>query len=112
MKIEVKLYKTKNEKVPAVDQVTLADKLVLRLFVKMGSKGPFVSPPSNQRKKNGEAVKDEKTGKDIWDDQWFPITKEFREELFSAIMTEYKTLAGADASPAHSSQPDDEKIPF
>lgn len=113
MKIAVKLYRTKkaDSKVLAVGSITLDDKLVLdNIFVKTGTKGPFPSMPS---RKTGRKQKDNPE-KDEYRDYFFPITKEFREELYGAIMDAYKKLPEGDAAAAKepAQRDDDDQVPF
>ena len=79
MKItEVNINEVSNGKIVAYARVTFEDKLVVDGFkVINGSKGLFVSGPSRQ------------TADNEYKDIVFPITKEYREELFSRILSEY-----------------------
>ena len=72
-----------NSKTVALATVTISDCLVLTgLRIVKGKKGMFVSMP--QRKLS----KPDKNGNE-YADIFFPVTKDFREELNNAIMDEY-----------------------
>ena len=81
--IAVYPYEAKDNPTVAFVNVTILDKLVLKgIRVVGGRKGLFIAFPQTKRKaKNG--------GKDEYFDIFFPITKEFREELTEAILEAY-----------------------
>lgn len=81
--ISVYTLNDSNSKTVALATATIADCLVLTsLRIVKGKKGMFVSMP--QRKLS----KPDKNGKE-YADIFFPITKDFREELNNAILDEY-----------------------
>lgn len=53
----------------------------------------YMSLPSVKRMKNGEAVKGE-DGKDIYDNIYFPVTKEVREDMQNLALAAYKKAIG------------------
>ena len=85
--IAVYPYEAKDNPTVAFVNVTILDKLVLKgIRVVGGRKGLFIAFPQTKRKaKNG--------GKDEYFDIFFPITKEFREELTEAILEAYDKAA-------------------
>lgn len=80
MKIDVKIGSIRPQSsVRAVASVTLAGCLAIRnVKVMEGSKGLFVQMP-NFKAGNGE-----------YKDICFPVTKDFREQLFGAVMNAYQ----------------------
>lgn len=81
--ISVYTLNDSNSKTVALATVTIADCLVLTgLKIVSGKKGMFVSMP--QRKLS----KPDKNGNE-YADIFFPINKDFREELNNAILDEY-----------------------
>ena len=104
MKIDVKLFRTtKKENVKAIASITVDDVIAVRsIRVMNGSKGLFVSFPS-QKKKDG-----------TYEDVVFPVTKEARDEITSAILAKYQETEPAakeenDFAPADNEIPDDWK---
>ena len=85
--IAVYPYEAKDNSTVAFVNVTILDKLVLKgIRVVDGRKGLFIAFPQSKRKaKKGE--------KDEYFDIFFPITKEFREELTEAILEAYDKAA-------------------
>ena len=82
--IAVYPYEAKDNPTVAFVNVTILDKLVLKgIRVGDGRKGLFIAFPQSKRKAK-------KGGKDeYFDIFFFPITKEFREELTEAILEAY-----------------------
>lgn len=82
--IAVYPYEAEGNCTVAFVNVTILDKLVLKgIRVVDGSKGLFIAFPQSKRKaKKGK--------KDEYFDIFFPITKEFREELTEAILEAYE----------------------
>ena len=81
--IAVYPYEAKDNPTVAFVNVTILDKLVLKgIRVVDGSKGLFIAFPQTRRKAK-------KGGKDEYFDIFFPITKEFREELTESILALY-----------------------
>ena len=81
--IAVYPYEAKDNPTVAFVNVTILDKLVLKGIRLVGSrKGLFIAFPQSKRK-------GKKGGKDEYFDIFFPITKEFREELTEAILEAY-----------------------
>ena len=81
--IAVYPYEAKDNPTVAFVNVTILDKLVLKgIRVVDGRKGLFIAFPQSKRKAK-------KGGKDEYFDIFFPITKEFREELTEAILEVY-----------------------
>ena len=81
--IAVYPYEAKDNPTVAFVNVTVLDKLVLKGIRVVGSrKGLFIAFPQSKRK-------GKKGGKDEYFDIFFPITKEFREELTEAILEAY-----------------------
>lgn len=80
MNFKVKINKIENEnKVKAFANVTFDDCFVVTgIRIIDGEKGEFVSMP-NRKNKSGE-----------YNDICFPVTAEFRQELFDKILDEYK----------------------
>ena len=81
--IAVYPYEAKDNPTVAFVNVTILDKLVLKgIRVVDGKKGLFIAFPQSKRKG--------KKGKDVeYFDIFFPITKEFREELTKSILEAY-----------------------
>ena len=76
-------YEAKDNPTVAFVNVTILEKLVLTgIRVVDGRKGLFIAFPRSKRKAK-------KGGKDEYFDIFFPITKEFREELSEAILEAY-----------------------
>jgi len=66
--------------------VILDDQLVVKTTVRSGANGNYVSFPSKKRK---EPWTNPKTNREeLYEDQVFPITAEFRAELIGAILAE------------------------
>ena len=85
--IAVYPYEAKDNPTVAFVNVTILDKLVLKgIRVVDGHKGMFIAFPQSKRKAK-------KGGKDEYFDIFFPITKEFREELTEAILEAYDKAA-------------------
>ena len=85
--ISVYPYEAKDNPTVAFVNVTILDKLVLKgIRVVDGKKGLFIAFPQTKRK--GKKGKD-----DEYFDIFFPITKEFREELTEAILEAYDKAA-------------------
>ena len=81
--IAVYPYEAKDNPTVAFVNVTILDKLVLKgIRVVDGRKGLFIAFPRTKRKAK-------KGGEDEYFDIFFPITKEFREELTEAILEAY-----------------------
>lgn len=81
--IAVYPFKAKDNPTVAFVNVTILDKLVLKgIRVVDGRKGLFIAFPQTKRKAK-------KGGEDEYFDIYFPITKEFREELSEAILEAY-----------------------
>ena len=81
--IAVYPYEAKDNPTVAFVNVTILDKLVLKgIRVVDGRKGLFIAFPQSTRKAK-------KGGKDEYFDIFFPITKEFREEMTEAILEAY-----------------------
>ena len=81
--IAVYPYEAKDNPTVAFVNVTILDKLVLKgIRVVDGRKGLFIAFPQTKRKAK-------KGGEDEYYDIFFPITKEFREELTEAILEAY-----------------------
>ena len=81
--IAVYPYEAKGNPTVAFVNVTILDKLVLKgIRVVDGRKGLFIAFPQTKRKAK-------KGGEDEYFDIFFPITKEFREELTEAILEAY-----------------------
>ena len=81
--IAVYPYEAKDNPTVAFVNVAILDKLVLKgIRVVDGRKGLFIAFPQSKRKAK-------KGGKDEYFDIFFPITKEFREELTEAILEAY-----------------------
>lgn len=81
--IAVYRYEAKDNPTVAFVNVTILDKLVLKgIRVVDGRKGLFIAFPQTKRK--GKKGKD-----DEYFDIFFPITKEFREELTESILEAY-----------------------
>ena len=81
--IAVYPFEAKDNPTVAFVNVTILDKLVLKgIRVVDGSKGLFIAFPQTKRKAK-------KGGKDEYFDIFFPITKEFREELTESILAVY-----------------------
>ena len=81
--IAVYPYEAKDNPTVAFVNVTILDKLVLKgIRVVDGRKGLFIALPQSKRKAK-------KGGKDEYFDIFFPITKEFREEMTEAILEAY-----------------------
>ena len=84
--IAVYPYEAKDNPTVAFVNVTILDKLMLKgIRVVDGRKGLFIAFPQTKRK----AKKD---GKDEYFDIYFPITKEFREELIETILAVYEKI--------------------
>lgn len=82
--IAVYPYEAKDNPTVAFVNVTILDKLVLKgIRVVDGRKGLFIAFPQTRRK--GKKGADDK-----YFDIFFPITKEFREELTEAILMAYE----------------------
>ena len=82
--IAVYPYEAKDNPTVAFVNVTVLDKLVLKgIRVVDGRKGLFIAFPQTKRKAK-------KGGKDEYFDIFFPITKEFREELTDSILAAYE----------------------
>ena len=85
--IAVYPYEAKDNPTVAFVNVTILDKLVLKgIRVVGGRKGLFIAFPQTKRKAK-------KGSKDEYFDIFFPITKEFREELTEAILEAYDKAA-------------------
>lgn len=85
--IAVYPYEAKDNPTVAFVNVTILGKLVLKgIRVVGGRKGLFIAFPQTKRKAK-------KGGKDEYFDIFFPITKEFREELTEAILEAYDKTA-------------------
>ena len=85
--IAVYPYEAKDNPTVAFVNVTILDKLVLKgIRVVDGRKGLFIAFPQTKRKA-------EKGGKNEYFDIYFPITKEFREELNDSILEAYEKTA-------------------
>lgn len=85
--IAVYPYEAKDNPTVAFVNVTILDKLVLKgIRVVDGRKGLFIAFPQTKRKAK-------KAGKDEYFDIFFPITKEFREELTDSILEAYEKTA-------------------
>ena len=85
--IAVYPYEAKDNPTVAFVNVTILDKLVLKgIRVVDGRKGLFIAFPQTKRKAK-------KGGKDEYFDIFFPVTKEFREELTEAILEAYDKTA-------------------
>ena len=85
--IAVHLYEAKDNPTVAFVNVTILDKLVLKgIRVVDGRKGLFTAFPQTKRKAK-------KGGTEEYCDIFFPITKEFREELVEAILEAYEKTA-------------------
>ena len=81
--IAVYPFEAKDNPTVAFVNVTILDKLVLKgIRVVDGRNGLFIAFPQSKRK--GKKGKD-----DEYFDIFFPITKEFREELTEAILEAY-----------------------
>ena len=81
--IAVYPYEAKDNSTVAFVNVTILDKLVLKgIRVVDGRKGLFIAFPQSKRKAK-------KGGEDEYFDIFFPITKEFREEMTEAILEAY-----------------------
>ena len=81
--ISVYPFEAKDNPTVAFVNVTILDKLVLKgIRVVDGRKGLFIAFPQSKRKAK-------KGGEDEYFDIFFPITKEFREELTEAILEAY-----------------------
>lgn len=80
MNYKIKINKLSGDnKLKAFANVTFDDCFaVTGIKIINGSKGDFVAMP-NRENKNGE-----------YEDICFPVTAEFRKELFDAILEEYK----------------------
>ena len=92
MKItQVKVYKFNGEgKTKAFASVTLDECLVLTgLKVIEGGNGLFVAMPQTKYKEE-------------WKDIFFPVTKEFRQELVDAVLSEYngESASGGNSGPS------------
>ena len=89
MKINVKANKLEasSNNVRGLCTVTFGDSLAVRNISIVESKkgGTFVSMPSFKTKTVDEE------GNSVFKDIAFPITKEFREELYSKIMESYES---------------------
>lgn len=85
--IAVYPYEAKDNPTVAFVNVTILDKLVLKgIRVVDGRKGLFIAFPQTKRKAK-------KGREDEYFDIFFPITKEFREELTEAILEAYDKTA-------------------
>ena len=85
--IAVYPFEAKDNPTVAFVNVTILDKLVLKgIRVVEGRKGLFIAFPQSKRK--GKKGKE-----DEYFDIFFPITKEFREELTKAILEAYDKTA-------------------
>ena len=85
--IAVYPYEAKDNPTVAFVNVTILDKLILKsIRVVDGRKGLFIAFPQTKRK-------GKKGGEDEYFDIFFPITKEFREELTEAILEAYEKTA-------------------
>ena len=85
--IAVYPFEAKDNPTVAFVNITILDKLVLKgIRIVDGCKGLFIAFPQSKRK--GKKGKD-----DEYFDIFFPITKEFREELTEAILEAYDKTA-------------------
>lgn len=91
--------------VKAIGQIYIADCFVINnVNVIEGKKGLFVTMPSYKTKKVDEA------GKAVYQDICYPITKDFRDKLFSAILDTY--AAERDKTAQEPEKIQDQSLPF
>jgi len=87
MKIEVKVKKVNLDKIKAFADITIEGSYVVKgLKVMEGSNGLFVSMPSTKLKTPYENKKGETV---LYQDTFFPVTKEARLELIDAVLGAY-----------------------
>lgn len=97
IKATVNLMKDQTKNLKAFANITLDESFVVKGFkVMSGSKGLFVSMPSQKLTK-------EKDGKQ-YEDTAFPITAGFRKQLIETIIAEYEKKANAENLAAESSE--------
>ena len=91
MKIEVKVREVELGKTIGFADVTLDGKFVIKgLKIIQGNKGNFVAMPSIKLNK---PYTDKKTGEEIlYQDIFFPITKDARQELQDAVLGAFDSL--------------------
>ena len=87
MEVTARIFKNNGEgKFKARAEITLGGEFVARGFrVMEGERGLFVAFPQGQ--------KYQKDGKDVYPDQFFPITAESREKVVKAILDAYNEEA-------------------
>lgn len=114
IKAQVNLMKDQTKNLKAFANITLDECFVSKGFkVMSGSKGLFVSMPSQKLNKPN------KDGKE-YEDISFPITANFRKQIIETILSEYEKKANAETSdyePAkpeksESSESETDDIPF
>jgi len=99
IKATVKLMKDQTKNLKAFADITLDESFVVKGFkVMSGSKGLFVSMPSQKLTK-------EKDGKQ-YEDTAFPITAGFRKQLIETIIAEYEKKANAETSDYEPAKPE------
>jgi len=99
IKANVNLMKDQTKNLKAFANITLDESFVVKGFkVMSGSKGLFVSMPSQKLTK-------EKDGKQ-YEDTAFPITAGFRKQLIETIIAEYEKKANAETSDYEPAKPE------
>ena len=91
--------------VKAIGQVYIADCFIINnVNVIEGKKGLFVTMPSYKTKKVDEA------GKAVYQDICYPITKDFRDKLFSTVLDAY--IAERDKAVQKPEKIQEQSLPF
>jgi stage V sporulation protein G len=86
----INLAKDQTKATKAYADVKAAGLIHKGIRVVSGEKGLFVSMPSQRRRKDGVDVIDPETNQVIYDDHFFPESKEVRDNLTSAVLAAYK----------------------
>lgn len=83
MKItEVRVYPLESEKLKANVSITFDDQLVMWCKLVDGKYGLYITFPNHSYQ--------DKDGSTIYKDDVFPITKDFREDIIDAVISEYE----------------------